>query len=159
MNHTLLPFRETQRFTQWWIWAVLLGLIAIPIWGIYQQEVIGEPMGNNPMSTTGLFIWLTAMVLFAIFFGSMKLETTIDSDSIDVRLSPFVSTSIALDEIKSAQVVDYGFVGGWGIRVSSKYGTVYNMKGRIGLALEMNDGRKLCIGTQKADELKRILKG
>lgn len=158
MNPNLLPFRETQRFTQWWIWLILIGLIALPAWGVYQQEVLGEPMGNNPMSTAAFVFMLLVMVLLAIFFGSIKLATTIDSDSIDIHLSPFVSTSIPIDEIRSAQVVDYGFVGGWGIRVSTKYGTVYNVKGRIGLALEMEDGRRLCVGTQKGDEIQAILK-
>lgn len=42
--------------------------------------------------------------------------------------------------------MDYGFVGGWGICLGIKYGIVYNIKGRIGLVLELMDGKKYCIG-------------
>ena len=53
---------------------------------------------------------------------------------------------------------DYGFVGGWGVRMWTKYGTVYNTKGSKGLLVELNNGKTFVIGTQKEDELKMFLK-
>ena len=41
---------------------------------------------------------------------------------------PFVKKRIKWTEIKKAEVVNYGFVGGWGIRLSIEYGTVYNIR-------------------------------
>jgi len=55
-------------------------------------------------------------------------------------------------------VVDYGFVGGWGVRWWTKFGTVYNVMGRIGLAIELKNGKKLLIGTQKKTEVGAIVK-
>ena len=52
--------------------------------------------------------------------------------------------------------MNYGFVG-YGIRLGSKYGTVYNMKGNRGLAIELNNGKKFVIGTQKEMELKNVV--
>lgn len=60
-------------------------------------------------------------------------------------------------DIKSAKVVNYGFVGGWGIRLWTAYGTVYNIKGNKGLAIELFNGEKFLIGTQKENELKIIV--
>ena len=60
-------------------------------------------------------------------------------------------------EIEKADVVNYGFVGGWGIRPWTKYGTVYNIRGNKGLAIALFDGQRFVIGTQKEAELKKIL--
>jgi hypothetical protein len=55
------------------------------------------------------------------------------------------------------KVLNYGFVGGWGVRLWTKYGTVYNVKGNIGLAIELKNGTKFLIGTQKEIELRSFL--
>ena len=60
--------------------------------------------------------------------------------------------------MKTYQIVDYGFVGGWGIRMGTKYGTVYNTRGKTGLALTLLNGTRYCIGTQKEGELADFLK-
>ena len=54
-------------------------------------------------------------------------------------------------------MINYGFVGGWGIRLFTKYGTIYNTSGNKGLALELHDGKKLVIGTDKEEELKNFI--
>lgn len=81
----------------------------------------------------------------------------IDSSGIDMRFSPLSSKKVKWSEIDSAEVVDYGFVGGWGVRLGSKYGTVYNVNGSKGLALKLKNGKKFVIGTQKEDELKSVV--
>jgi hypothetical protein len=68
-----------------------------------------------------------------------------------------VRKKIDWEEVANAQVVDYGFVGGWGIRLFTSYGTVYNIRGRFGLALELKSGKKLLIGTQKPEALKAFI--
>ena len=150
-------FKEEQKLTQWWLWVIMFGIGAIPIYGIYKQIIIGEKFGNNPMSDT----WL---IIFAIFIFSLiallwftKLTTEINKNSIKINFFPFIKKNIEWSEIKNAEVIDYGFVGGWGIRLWTKYGTIYNTKGKIGLAIKLNNGKKLLIGTQKKDELKKVI--
>jgi hypothetical protein len=70
---------------------------------------------------------------------------------------PFVKKRIDWKDVKSAEVLDYGFVGGWGIRLWTAYGTVYNVKGTKGIAIELLNGKKFLIGTQKETELREIL--
>lgn len=70
---------------------------------------------------------------------------------------PFVRKKVNWNEIKNIEVINYGFVGGWGIRLWTKYGTVYNMKGNKGLAIELNNGKKFLIGTQKETELRKFM--
>jgi len=44
-----------------------------------------------------------------------------------------------------------------GVRIGTKYGTVYNTQGSEGLLLKFKDGKSVVIGTQRLDELKRFL--
>ena len=75
-----------------------------------------------------------------------------------MRFFPLVKKDIKWKDIKDVQVIEYGFVGGFGIRLGTKYGTVYNIKGNKGLAIELTNGKKYLIGTQKETELKTALK-
>ena len=54
-------------------------------------------------------------------------------------------------------LIGLGAIAVYGIRLGSKYGTVYNMSGDKGLAIELNNGKKFVIGTQKELELKKVV--
>ena len=109
------------------------------------------------MSDTGLLIFLVLMLAFDYCFWMLRLITEVDATTIKINFFPLAKREIRWSEVKTYQIVDYGFVGGWGIRMGTKYGTVYNTKGKIGLALELTNGRKYCIGTQKEEELAAFL--
>jgi len=66
----------------------------------------------------------------------VTLETTIDSEKISVKHLLFVKKRFKWEDIKSAEIVKYGFVG-YGIRISLNHGTVYNVKGNQGLFLKL----------------------
>lgn len=150
-------FKEEQKFTQWWLWLILIPVGILPIFGIYKQLILGDKFGDKPMSDLGLII-LTIFIfsLIGLFF-IMKLKTSIDKNGIQMSFFPFVRKKVNWNEIKNIEVINYGFVGGWGIRLWTKYGTVYNMKGNKGLAIELNNGKKFLIGTQKETELKKFM--
>jgi hypothetical protein len=57
-----IHFHEEQRFTQWWLWVMLIGICLIPVVGIYQQIFRGIPFGDKPMPDAGLFIFLAVML-------------------------------------------------------------------------------------------------
>lgn len=150
-------FSEIQKFTQWWFWLLTVLPVCIFLYGAYKQIVIGETFGSKPMSDIALIACLILSLCFFFFFRIISLITEIDKDSINVRFFPFPMKTFKLKDIKSAEVIDYGFVGGYGIRKLTKHGTVYNIKGKDGLALIMNDDKKFVIGTQKTEEMKRAL--
>lgn len=151
-----MKFREEQKFTQWWLWLILIGVGIIPIFGIYQQILVGEPFGDKPMSDTGLLIFtLFTWGLLAMFYF-MRLVTEIDPIEIRMNFIPFTKKTVKWSQVKSAKVVDYGFVG-YGIRLGSKFGTIYNVKGRMGLAIELKNGNKFLIGTQRSTEIQELV--
>lgn len=150
-------FKEVQKFTQWWIWIILTGIALIPVYGIYKQIIQDEVFGDKPISDSGLII--SAIISFGILvlFGFSKLQTQIDQNEIQIKFIPFITKRIEWKEVKSAQVISYGFVG-YGIRLFTNYGTVYNTKGNKGLALELKNGKKLLVGTQKMEELTKVIR-
>ena len=153
-----IDFKEEQRFTQWWLWLILIGIAVIPIIGIYKQLVQGDVFGDRPMSDNGLLLFCFLSFCFLGFFWTMRLKTTIDQKEIRMDFFPLVKKRVPWEAIEKVQVVDYGFVGGWGIRLGTKYGTVYNIKGKMGLAIFLKNGKKFLIGTQKEKELKALIK-
>lgn len=150
-------FKEEQKFTQWWLWILLTGIGLIPIYGIYKQLILGEKFGDNPMPDIGLIIFFLIVFGIIVFIGSMKLTTEIDQYDIKIQFYPLLKKHFKWSDVKFAEVVNYGFVGGWGVRFWPKYGTIYNIKGNIGLAFELHNGKKFVIGTQKESDLKFFL--
>lgn len=151
-------FTEKQRFTQWWIWLIFIVIGLFTGYGVYKQLVLQEPFGNNPMSNIGLLIFSGFILGIILLFFIMQLKTTINEQGITMHFRPFTRKQIAWEEITKLEVLDYGFVGGWGIRLWTNYGTVYNIKGSKGLALELKDGKKLLIGTQTPEALAATVK-
>jgi hypothetical protein len=108
------------------------------------------------MSDVGLILFAVSIFALLALFYFMQLKTEIDEQEIRMKYVPFLSKTTEWKDMKSAKLVQYGFVG-YGIRFGSKYGTVYNTKGNKGLAIELHSGKKFLIGTQKADELQEVL--
>lgn len=131
-------FEEVQRFDQWWLWVLLVGMTVLIFW--------------SPANLGALILFLVSL-----FFLVIRLKTRISEEGIRFRFFPFISRNYSWKKIESAEVVDYGFVGGWGIRLFTAYGTVYNVKGRKGLAVKMKNGKKFCVGTQRPSELQTKL--
>jgi len=156
-SYSRVEFREAQKFRQWWMWLILGITGLIPVYGIYKQLIMGEPFGNNPAPDYILIIFAIFIFGLLLLLWTVSLETEIDREAIRIYFRPFLRKTFNWDDIKSAGIVNYGFQGGWGIRIWTKFGTLYNVKGNKGLAIEMNNGKKYCIGTQEEDSLARIL--
>lgn len=152
-----IQFKEEQKFTQWWLWLILIGIGVLPIFGLYKQLFLEEKFGDHPMSDFGLIIFSVFIFGLITMFWFLRLKTEIDQNQIRIHFFPFVRKKINWKEVKSAEIVNYGFVGGWGIRLWTQYGTVYNTKGNKGLAIELRNGEKFLIGTQKEAELNKIV--
>ncbi len=151
-------FTEKQRFTQWWLWAIIIGIGILPLAVILYLAIFGEEIETNPSDNWTIILTVLLTVGIILLFWTMRLKTEITHTEIGVRFFPFVKKRINWKDIKSAEVINYGFVGGWGIRLGTRYGTVYNIKGDKGLAIELNNGKKFLIGTQKEAEISRAVK-
>ncbi|WP_010519983.1 hypothetical protein [Croceivirga radicis] len=148
-----VKFKEQQQFTQWWLWVLLIGIGLRIGYGVYQQLVLETNFGNNPMSNNGLVIFAVLYALLLFFFYRLKLTVTISNTYLTIHFFPLIKRVISISEIQEAKAKKYSFVGGWGIRYWTKYGTVYNVKGNKGVALKLKNGDRYLIGSQRAKEL------
>ena len=149
-------FRENQRFTQWWLWLVL-GINCILVGFVFFKQIIqDEPVGSKPMPNAWVIFFAVLTALILLFFWMMELRTRITNDEIRMRFYPLYSKKFFWDEIKTAEVIRYDFVG-FGLRLYTKYGSVFNTRGRWGLAIELHSEAKFLIGTQKPDSLRTIV--
>lgn len=162
MNKEVLFF-ERQKFNQWWLWLILLGINGLFIFGVYKQIFGGQQFGDNPMSNDGLLFATGLTILLTVLFINFRLETQIERDGIYVRFFPFHFSfkHFPWDKISKSFVREYQPIseyGGWGLRLGLfGKGKAYNVSGNKGLQLEFTDHKKLLIGTNKPEELTAIL--
>lgn len=159
-------FHEKQRFRQGWLWLLvvlpLLTIIPLMLFGLHQQLVLGKPFGTNPMGDrrlviTSLFVMIVPLLVVVMFWWS-ELDVRVTRDELRARFRPFhLSPRVfPLAGIRSCEARDYepiGEFGGWGIRMGGARSWAYNVSGSRGVQLELADGRRLLIGSQRADEL------
>ncbi len=151
-------YKEEQRFTQWFIWALLVGLVCIPLYGIVRQIILKEPFGNNPMSDGGLILFLAGTLVFCYFFWSIRLRTTVTRDYIHIHYPPLANKKIPWNQVSRVEIVQYSPWIGYGMRLMTAYGTVYNTKGNKGLLLFLKEGKKLMIGTQRPRQIEEVVR-
>ena len=144
-------FEEKQRFTQWWLWALLIPVVALPL--ILEGKAIFDDL-----ATAVLAFGIPLGVL--LLLGATNLKTTVSKEEINVRFVPFfINKTVPWDELQQAYVRKYHPLreyGGWGLRFGIS-GRAYNIRGNQGLQLVFKNGKKLLIGTQKPDELATVI--
>jgi len=155
-------FEEVQRFRQPWIWWLILpvSLFGVVVFSyiMNKQLVFGEPVGNHPIPDS-MLIWFGPLMIIVsggmlLLLYFIKLHIQIDSEAIHVRFIPFLRKDLLLKNISTFRARQYKPIkefGGWGIRWGPG-GRAYNVSGDWGVQLKFTDGRKLLIGSQRADE-------
>jgi hypothetical protein len=121
----VVHFREVQRFRQWWLWLLMVPVVA----------ALGLVAGSH-------------------------LTTEVRDGALTVRYVPLTSERIELDRLRSFEARSYDPLrefGGWGLRGNARNGA-YNATGRRGVQLVFIDGRRLLIGSQRAEELEAALR-
>lgn len=149
-----MEYRETQKFNQWWLWLLNLGVMSVVFWGAYQEYQAGMPVWQVLLAIA--LVAVVALIPIAL----VDLRTTITEDGIEVRFWPFSRRRIFKSEISRMYVRSYspiGEYGGWGYRLGPN-GKAYNMQGNHGLQLELKGGEKILIGTQRPEELSDFIK-
>jgi hypothetical protein len=138
-------FEEEQRFRQPWLWGILAGAAGLAGWAAAKRE----------SSWFGPAI--TASVLAAVY--AMKLLVQVDSKEVRIHFFPLPRRTIPLGEIRACEARTYRPIreyGGWGIRYGFS-GMAYNVSGDRGVQLELHNGKRILIGSQRAEELAAVI--
>lgn len=151
-------YRETQRFTQWWIWVLVLGGASLTWYGAVQQLLYGIPFGGNPAPDPLMWVLLLAFGIgMPLFMYAVNLRTEVRPDGLHLKISPlhWRFQVIEWQEIDRFHVRTYRPIseyGGWGIRYGPS-GKAYNIKGNRGLQLELIGGNRLLVGSGDPESL------
>ncbi|MDN3492534.1 hypothetical protein [Winogradskyella bathintestinalis] len=155
-------FKEEQRFTKAWLIILLVISMMVPI-GITIKDYINSP---SSFSTIEFILTISFIVLAASLIFLFKLSTRIDKTGIHYKFFPFHWSYkiITWKEINNAYIRTYSPLneyGGWGLRGgilwNTSKGKAINVSGDIGIQLELENGNKLLIGTQKQIEAESVL--
>ncbi len=151
-------FIEIQQFRQGW----LLALVLVPC--ISVLTYLGFTVFRNwPMSGTNMLIYgvsILALVLVPVFMLAIKMVTEVKNDAIHIRFFPLKREVIPFSEIAKCDARQYSPIkeyGGCGIRYGTK-GMAYNISGDHGVQLELMNGKRLLIGSQRSEELTKTIK-
>ena len=134
----------------------------VPI-GLIVGTYIKDPNSFTPIE---FVLIMSLMVVASGFIFLFKLTTRVDEKGIHYKFFPFhrKHRTIHWNEISEAYIRKYDPIseyGGWGIKGGKLWnkskGTAVNVSGDVGIQLELKNGKKLLIGTQKRDEAERVL--
>jgi|AntAceMinimDraft_5_1070358.scaffolds.fasta_scaffold07167_3 hypothetical protein len=153
-------FNETQRFTQWWLWLLLL---------VATLSVIGKPMLTwiqsdyklNTTFGTGFYIGCGTLFLVVLLFILFKLKITIDERGLSyqffpIHFKPKLITWKQIDKIGIRTYKPLMEYGGWGYRLGMG-GKAINVKGNKGIQIKLKNGDSLLLGTQKMMEAQTVI--
>ncbi len=151
----MVLFREVQRFTQSWMWIVILLALSGTFVAVYQAQN-SRAIRNAPGAGPAITIMSLISLGVVGWISQAKLITEVRSDALSIRFFLlWPERVIPWNEIQSAEPVTYSPIldyGGWGVRFG-RNGRAYNVKGSRGVQLVLSSGNRILVGSQQADEL------
>lgn len=144
-----MSFEEEQHFSKPLLNALLFLMAAFVLIMWFALGIESEE-GRQAVFATFAFSFL-----FVVFFFTLKLNTSVTGEGVEIKTLYVLSRLIRFDDIASAENVQYRPIrdyGGWGIRFS-RNGMAYNMSGDRGVALKLKNGKRVLIGSQRSAEL------
>ncbi len=161
-------FSEEQHFDLLWMKLLMIFSSAAAIvplaWACYEQLVLGEPWGQQaPSDFTLMYVTLAMFIIVVginLMVFSSKLETKISAEGIHYRYFPFIRKwkTVPYLDLTSFEIRKYHAwkeYGGRGFRLRTfnRKGRAFSMRGNQGLQLIFKNGKKLLLGTQRAEEM------
>ena len=156
-------FEEEQRFTNRWLWLLLSCTSIVFIYEIFEQILVHKSVADYSQKDNVLILMGIIPLVIMYLFYKIKFTTRIDNEGIYYQFYPFHlrEKKISWDEIDTIYVRKYKPIieyGGWGIRIKPfKKDIAYNIWGNWGLQIEKSDGKRILLGTQRPEDIKRAI--
>ena len=157
-------YREEQSFG-FWLRRLVVGSMALAV-GLSIFSLIKMPCGEDPSKASEILTVAVAGILVPIvvaaLFGALKLETEVRQDGLYIRYFPFHMhfKRFAAEDLSEYYARQYRPIleyCGWGIKCG-RGGRAYNVSGNEGVQLVFKNGKRLLIGSQRAEELEEAIR-
>ena len=142
-------FEEEQRFTNRWLWLLLSCTSIVFIYEIFGQILVHKSIADYSQKDNILILMGIIPLLIMYLFYKIKFTTRIDNEGIYYQFYPFHlrEKKISWDEIDTIYVRNKPF----------KKDIAYNIWGNWGLQIEKSDGKRILLGTQRPEDIKRAI--
>jgi hypothetical protein len=143
-------FEEDQSFRQPWLWTLMLATLA--------ALLIASLLA--PEGQIVLWVVLGIVLATALLLYSMRLSVQVDTEAVRIRFFPIWKKTIPLADMVRWEARTYRPIleyGGWGIRYTIGRGWAYNVSGNQGVQLELANGKRILIGSQRAEDLASMI--
>ncbi len=160
-----IVFHEEQ-FFDWRVYALIAALELVAgyliVWWTRHWEPVAAVLAHrwSLEFTLGLLVAVTIPYLLVIGLLHMTTEVTATEVRVWFGWVPVYRRALPVSSIRHNHVVEYRPIrdyGGWGIRAGRNGERVLNARGNRGVRLELVDGSKLLIGSQRPEELAETL--
>ena len=153
-----IQFKEEQSFKYTWMFYLVVGISVLAVAG----TMIPLFTGGDAEAIIGLLTASIVCIGVVALFSLSKLTTIVDDQAIYYRFPPFVNSEKRLGhrDIEQLFMRKYRPIweyGGWGYRRRFGKGTALNIAGNKGLQIITKKGRKILIGTQRAEDLEKAV--
>jgi hypothetical protein len=132
----------------------MLGLL---IW----QVLLGHTWGKHPMSNGDVVGWTVFLWLIYFRLITVRLVTEVRQGALLIRMRGLWRLRrVPLDRIQLVETITHDIArdyGGYGIR-STREGKAYVANGGRGVRVTLDKGEKLVVGSERPDELARMLR-
>jgi len=150
-------FREEQRFG-WWNYALIVVIVALTWHFLLDRVPAGIPAAGHhaQVFTAGVVAFMGLTILFAI--GVLRMTTVVTPTEVRVWYGwiPTYRRALPVGTITRVEVVQYRPMadhGGHGVRLGRDGERVLTAQGVRGVRLQLLDGSKVLIGSQRPEDL------
>ncbi len=151
-------FQETQRLHQNTIVRYL-----VPVTTLSSVILVVAVMVASGQSAGVLALVVVLGFGLPLLLMQLPMFTTVSEREIRVRALVFFQFVVPIGGVRKAEAIKYnpiGDCGGWGVRISRKFGWVLNISGDRGVHVHYTAGGKdksMLIGSLRSDELARAI--
>jgi hypothetical protein len=159
-DHDPVLFREVQRFGQWWLWALLIGLgFVVPATILVAINLASEEV-NRGEFLVALLATAGCLLIIGLVFAVLCMTTEVRHSGLFLGFLPFRRLrEIPLEGMTGHRAVEYRPIrdyGGWGIKGTKKK-RAFNVKGNRGVRIDFVDDCHILIGSQEPEKLNRAI--
>jgi hypothetical protein len=164
-------YSEEQSFRQVvWIWLIVIPVallsLAGVLYGFYQQIILGQPWGDEPMNNPGLIIALLVVIVSQAIIiwvvASLQLKIEITNHEFRYKFFAYFTqwNAFTRDQLASYTIEKYTFWKGRGLGYRKDLFTKtvrMIITPSFILSLKTTDGRTIMMSTQNKEEVERAI--